>query len=561
MPGTDHYTAHVIARSAAAHGVRHVVISPGSRSAPLVRAFHDQPGIACHVVIDERSAGFIALGMADRSGTPVALICTSGSAVLNHAPAVAEAFYRRIPLLVLSADRPEEWVDQGEGQTIRQRGALSAHVRYEGQLPRSVQDDLARHHADRLVQEALEACTGMPNGPVHLNVPFTEPLYGASPGALPEPYQRVPTLVERLLPEEVLTNMLTEAAACERVLVLAGQGAPEPSLLDALVRLAQLPQVVVLSEATSNLDHPDLHGCIDRTLPGVDPEVARPDLLITFGGDVVSKRIKERLREWRPDRHWHLDPAGEPRDTYQCLTRTVAVAPTYFLTWLAGSLDPVASGYGDAWRSWGASTTSRHEQLLADAPFCDLVVFQALMDRLKPGMEVHLANSTPVRYAQLFDRPQEVRWHANRGTSGIDGCTSTALGSAFIAGRPTLLITGDVAFLYDSNAFWNGLATPGSKVVVIDNGGGNIFRYIPGPDRDKDLLPYFETPHGRDPLALAGHYGLATYEAFDRTSLQQGLEQLFRDHDRPAVLVVRTDPGVSPRVLRAYFEGLAGDRG
>ncbi|MCB0778543.1 MAG: 2-succinyl-5-enolpyruvyl-6-hydroxy-3-cyclohexene-1-carboxylate synthase, partial [Flavobacteriales bacterium] len=134
------------------------------------------------------------------------LICTSGSAVLNHAPAVAEAFYRRIPLLVLSADRPEEWVDQGEGQTIRQRGALSAHVRYEGQLPRSVQDDLARHHADRLVQEALEACTGMPNGPVHLNVPFTEPLYGTSPGALPEPHQRIPTLVERLLPEEVLTN-------------------------------------------------------------------------------------------------------------------------------------------------------------------------------------------------------------------------------------------------------------------------------------------------------------------------------------------------------------------
>ena len=560
MSTTDHYTAHAIARAAAMQGVRHAVISPGSRSAPLVRAFHDQPGIACHVVIDERSAGFIALGMADTTGTPVVLICTSGSAVLNYAPAVAEAFYRRVPLLVLSADRPEEWVDQGEGQTIRQRGVLAPHVRFHAQLPRAVHDPLARSHADRLVQEALEACAARPRGPVHLNVPFAEPLYGTTTRDHPAPVLRRSTPVATTLPEGSRADLLAEADGCGRILVLVGHGHPDAALQEQLVRLARLPQVAVLTEATSNLDHPDLHGCIDRSLPGADQELHAPDLLITCGGEVVSKRIKERLRTWRPRHHWHVDASGEPRDTYQGLTRTIAVTPDDLVAWLAGALRPEPSGYADAWRTLGSETRERHLRHLAEAPFSDLVVFRELMRHVRAGMDVHLANSTPVRYAQLFDRPEGVRWYANRGTSGIDGCTSTAVGAAFTSGRPTLLVTGDVAFLYDANAFWNGLSGPGLRVVVIDNGGGNIFRYIPGPDSDPELLPYFESPHGRDPLALARLHGLSTYEAYDEVSLRHGLEQLLQPHDGPAVLVVRTDARTSPQVLRDHFAALAGDR-
>src|SRR5436190_15537360 len=175
MLTSDHYAAAELARLSAAKGIRHVVISPGSRSAPLVRAFHAEGNIQCLQVIDERSAGFFALGMAQQLHAPVALICTSGSAVLNYGPSIAEAFYQRIPLLVITADRPEEWVDQGEGQAIRQQGVLSLHMKRSVQLPRNAGDDLSRWHCGRLINEAIDATLLPVPGPVHVNVPFAEP--------------------------------------------------------------------------------------------------------------------------------------------------------------------------------------------------------------------------------------------------------------------------------------------------------------------------------------------------------------------------------------------------
>jgi 2-succinyl-5-enolpyruvyl-6-hydroxy-3-cyclohexene-1-carboxylate synthase len=179
-----------------------------------------------------------------------------------------------------------------------------------------------------------------------------------------------------------------------------------------------------------------------------------------------------------------------------------------------------------------------------------------LNDRISGESDIQLANSTPARYAQLFDRTRGHHWYGNRGTSGIDGCTSTAMGAAFASKKPTTLITGDTAFCYDSNAFWNEHLSPLLKIIVIGNGGGNIFRFIEGPDKDPELLPWFEAPHTRSIEKLAKSYDLPYFHAQDQASLEAGLDKLYAAHERPAVLHVTTDPVISPKVLRDYFKQL-----
>jgi 2-succinyl-5-enolpyruvyl-6-hydroxy-3-cyclohexene-1-carboxylate synthase len=558
MRTSDHFAAAELARLCAAKGVRHAVISPGSRSAPLVIAFNAQEKIQCLQVIDERSAAFFALGMAQQLHAPVALICTSGSAVLNYGPAIAEAFYQRVPLLVITGDRPEEWVDQGEGQAIRQQGVLALHMKRSVQLPRYANDDLARWHCGRLINEAIDATLLPVPGPVHVNVPFAEPLYGTTE-AVGETRFIAPVMTESFILPEHARWLIGQLSACKKVMVLAGQGIWSDGLRKQLAQLASLPQVTVMTEATSNLDDAAFITTIDRTIEAVTDQNEndlKPDLLITFGGAIVSKRIKGILRKWKPAQHWNVDLGQRHYDTYQSLTHDIAVSPEVFFAQLSGSAIASESIYRDAWRMVDERIAKAHIRTLVEAPFCDLTVFEQLLQGIPENSDVHLANSTTARYAQLFERTRGQRWFSNRGTSGIDGCTSTAVGAAFAKQRTTTLITGDTAFLYDSNAIWNAHLSPHLRIIVIDNGGGNIFRYIEGPDKDPELLSWFEAPHGRDPMKLATSFDLPCYEAKDMASLKTGLEQLYQTHEKPAVLVVRTDAEVSPKVLREYFKKL-----
>lgn len=558
MATSDHFAAAELARLCYAKGVRHAVISPGSRSAPLVIAFNQQEGMRCLQVVDERSAAFFALGMAQQLHAPVALICTSGSAVLNYGPAIAEAFYQRVPLLVITADRPEEWVDQGEGQAIRQQGVLALHMKRSVQLPRNPTDDLARWHCGRLINEAVDATLLPVPGPVHVNVPFAEPLYGTISS---EGTARLiaPVMTEPFILPDHARWLIGQVSGCKKVLVLAGQGLWSEGLKAQLQRLASLPQVSVHTEATSNLEDPAFIGCIDRAIEGVNEgneADLKPDLLITFGGAIVSKRVKTLLRKWRPAQHWNVDAGQRHYDTYQSLTHDIGVSPEIFFAQIMNGAQPAESIYGEAWRMVDQRTRGLHNRIIASSPFCDLTVFNTLNDRIPGDSDVHVANSTPSRYVQLFDRVRGIRWFSNRGTSGIDGCTSTAVGAAFASQNTTTLITGDTAFCYDSNAFWNDHLSPHLKVIVIDNGGGNIFRYIDGPDKEPELLKWFEAPHGRNIEKLLKSYDLPYYHAKDQASLEVGLDKLYAAHERPALLHITTDPLTSPKVLRDYFNQL-----
>lgn len=567
MPTSDHFAAAELARLCAEKGIRYAVISPGSRSAPLVIAFKARTEIECVQVIDERSAAFFAMGMAQQLHAPVVLICTSGSAVLNYGPAIAEAFYQRIPLLLITADRPEEWVDQGEGQAIRQHEVLALHMKRNVQLPRLLTDELARWNCGRLINEAIDHTLIQVPGPVHVNVPFSEPLYG--------------TVAETTRPARVIAQIMTESfvlpeharwliqqlATKKKILILAGQGVWSDGMKKQLRQLASLPQISVHTEATSNLDDDAFITGIDRVIEAVNESNSYalcPELLVSFGGAIVSKRVKTLLRQWAPEQHWHIDQGQRHFDTYQSLTHDIAVSPEVFFAQVSDTVRSImehlkmpveitTDSYSACWNALDEVTTGSHYNVLAKAPFCDLTVFHAIMERIPKGSDVHLANSTPARYAQLFERRNKHRYFSNRGTSGIDGCTSTAIGAAFATKRPTTLITGDVAFCYDSNAFWNEQMSKELRVIVIDNGGGNIFRYIDGPDKDPELLRWFESPHKRDIEALVKSYGLPYYFANDHTTLMTAIDAFYATHDAPAVLHVRTDAEISPKVLRAYF--------
>lgn len=558
MATSDHFAAAELARLCHAKGVRHAVISPGSRSAPLVIAFNRQEGMQCLQVIDERSAAFFALGMAQQLHAPVALISTSGSAVLNYGPAIAEAFYQRVPLLVITADRPEEWVDQGEGQAIRQHGVLALHMKRSVQLPRNPADDLGRWHCGRLINEAIDATLLPVPGPVHVNVPFAEPLYGST--SKQESSRLIaPVMTEPFILPDHARWLIGQVSACKKVLVLAGQGLWSDGLKAQLHRLASLPQVSVHTEATSNLEDSSFISCIDRAIEGVnDTNEAdlKPDLLITFGGAIVSKRVKTLLRKWRPAQHWNVDVGQRHYDTYQSLTHDIAVNPEIFFAQVMNGAQGNESIYGEAWRMVDERTRGQHHRFVGSAPFCDLTVFSTLNDRIPGDSDVHLSNSTPARYAQLFDRVRGIRWFSNRGTSGIDGCSSTAVGAAFASEKTTTLITGDTAFCYDSNAFWNEHLSPHLKIIVIDNGGGNIFRYIEGPDKAPELLKWFEAPHKRSIEKLVKSYDLPYFHANDEATLEAGLDKLYAVHDRPAVLRITTNALTSPKVLRDYFKQL-----
>jgi len=560
MPTSDRSAAAELARLCAAKGVTYAVISPGSRNAPLVIAFNQQEEIQCLQVIDERSAGFFALGMAQQLHAPVALICTSGSAVLNYGPAIAEAFYQRIPLLVISADRPEEWVDQGEGQAIRQNGVLALHTKRSIQLPRATEDELSKWNCGRLINEAIDATVLPVPGPVHVNVPFVEPLYGTTE-VVGTSRIIAPVMTESFILPDHARWLIGQLSACKKVMVLAGQGIWSEGLKKQLMQLAALPQVTVHTEATSNLDDPSFITCIDRTITAVDDKNEKdllPDLLITFGGAIVSKRIKTLLRKWNPAQHWNIDAEQRHFDTYQSLSHDIAVSPEIFFAQLVPSMVGNESFYGEAWRMVDVRTRGLHNKVIAAAPFCDLSVFNVLVDRIPGGSDVHLANSTPARYAQLFDRVRDIRWFSNRGTSGIDGCTSTAVGATFASKKTTTLITGDTAFCYDSNAFWNNHLSEHLRVIVVDNGGGNIFRVIEGPDKDPELLKWFEAPHTRNIEQLVNSFGLPYFYADDQKGLLERMDELYADHGKPAVLHIKTDGELSPKVLREYFIKLKG---
>jgi 2-succinyl-5-enolpyruvyl-6-hydroxy-3-cyclohexene-1-carboxylate synthase len=556
---SDKKTVKALVDVCQAHGLTDVVLSPGSRNAPLIITFTNTESFRCHPVVDERSAGFFALGIAQQTRKPVALVCTSGTAVLNYAPAIAEAYYQNLPLIVITADRPEEWIDQADGQTIRQKGVFGNFIKYQCSLPVDVNTTQDEWYINRVVNEAFVAAVDALNGPVHINVPLREPLYGRTVHS-----QKSVRLIKKhkslgCLPQQLMDELSEVWKGHERIMILVGMRYPDSELLDVLEQFSDSDRVVVLTETLSNCYSEKFVRCIDRVVSSIrDEDLAlfKPDILITMDGLLVSKMLKTFLRQNAPREHWHISEGGSAPDSYQGLTKVIKGQPVETLRHLMPLLQPVKCRFRETWMKRVSLLSSIHEEYLKKLLWSDMRVFEVITNQLPRPVNLQLGNSTPVRYMQLFEGFNEVYSFSNRGTSGIDGSVSTAVGAAFATDRLTLLLVGDLSFFYDSNGLWNKRLMPNLKVIVINNSGGGIFRFLQGSAEADELEEFFATSHQMSAEHVARQYSLPYRQCNNEQEFAEGLIQLFEPNDKAFILEVMTPMKDNARILRDYFATL-----
>ena len=535
-----------------AKGVHDIIISPGSRNAPLTIGFTNNPKFRCYSIADERCAAFFALGIAQQTQKPVAVVCTSGSALLNYYPALAEAFYSQIPFIVISADRPSDKIDIGDGQTIRQKNVFQNHSLFNANLAEEASED-----NDLLINEAINVAVAQ-KGPVHINVPFEEPLYETTNKLSVDCNTNDTFKINNFVSQDDIVTFSNLWNQSNKILIIVGVNLPNTIEQKWIDLLATFPSVVVLTETTSNLHHPSFINTIDTLITpfGSNEFVElQPRILITFGGMIVSKRVKSFLRKYKPNHYWHIDEL-RAYNTFGTLTKHFIVHPNQFFKQFLPFVKLVKSNYKATFEAIHQERKIKHQEYLSKIKFSDLKAFECILSNLPKHIQLQISNSSPIRYAQLFSIDTTIEVFCNRGTSGIDGSTSTAIGAAVGNKKPTVLITGDVGFLYDSNALWNNYIPKNFKIILINNGGGGIFRILPGHEETETFNTFFETSHCLTAEHLAKMYQFDYVTASDETTLSNGLKQLFKNNDKPAIVEVFTPTRENNKLLLDYFEAL-----
>ncbi|MCA0364866.1 MAG: 2-succinyl-5-enolpyruvyl-6-hydroxy-3-cyclohexene-1-carboxylic-acid synthase [Bacteroidetes bacterium] len=546
-------------------GIEDVIICPGSRSAAITLAFNRNPEIRTKVIADERSAAFYGLGMALETGKTVALVCTSGSAALNFAPAVSEAFFQEIPMLVLTADRPPEWIHQYDGQTIFQKDIYGKHVKKAFELPVDYSHPDARWQIERIFNEAIDLSQAAPKGPVHINVPIREPFY-------PEDYEEYEfgsnkkhirrVAHQAIINPEDWADLLEIWRNADGIMVAVGQNSQD--LEEELSELSEGQNVVVVADVIANIQVPEVIRCHDLFLPKISEPTFNPDLLLTFGKSFISKSLKQFLRKHKPKYHFHIQENPELIDPLQSMTHKIEVNAKYFLKEVAETLDfeKFKEGEEDTeesdfklnWQNAELSARKYIHRSVFVEDFAEIQATAMIFDALPEYSGLHLGNSMPVRYANylsvLLDKNQKVS--CNRGTSGIDGIVSTALGQAAKYEGIYTCILGDVSFFYDSNALYiNGLSA-NFRCVVINNGGGNIFRLIDGPSKQPELEEFFVTSQKRNAGSICAETGIKYFRASNQLELSEILKVFFEKSDTPKLLEVFTDGETDATIFKSF---------
>jgi len=538
------------------HGVRKVIIAPGSRNAPLILAFTAHPGLECLSITDERSAAYFAAGIAQHSGDAVALVCTSGTAVLNFAPAIAEAYYQNLPLIVITADRAAETIDQADGQTIRQSNVYSNYIKTCIELPVETVQAVDLEFSDRHVSQAIDIALTAPYGPVQINVPLREPIYAALPDQHSYPKIIKSVAADISLSSESLTKLSKSWLSYTKKLIVVGVQ-PENAQLNELVnRLANEPDVVVIGENLSNISGRNIICRPEVLFASLSPEekvMFQPELLITIGHSAISKQMKLFLKEFQSVEHWQFESSLPYADTYKCLT---AILPGSFITTLGSMpLGKTTSGFAAVYSQQMATISKRHDAFVENAPLSDMSAVTNLLKLVPAHTVMQLANSTSVRWTQLFPTRSDLSYYCNRGTSGIDGSLSTAAGFAYSSKQNTLFLTGDLSFIYDSNGMWNNYLGGNFKVVVMNNNGGNIFRFIGDPQLMKSCETFFTTPHHVNIKSLVEAYGLKYIACHTDAEQVEALTELFAS-DQAAVLEIFTDADLNTANYKGYFKNI-----
>ncbi len=537
-------------------GIENVVISPGSRNAPLILGFANIPYFKCFSIVDERCAAHVALGMAQQLRKPVAMICTSGSALLNYYPAIAEAFYSEIPLIVISADRPVHKIDIADGQTIRQQHVFSNHILEEVQLePIMVTDNSAAIvlNEDKL-NLAINAAISS-SGPVHINIPFEEPLYEM----VDEAQISVNSTTNEIAPiKGGIDNFIGDYLRSSRKLVIISTLYKDSLSTQDLDLLLSDPSVLVMSEVSANVIHPRVIWSIDTLIAPMESDSSQiqqlnPDLVITMGGMIVSKKIKQFLRKVKGLMHYHV---GENKayDTFFALKGHVELPPSEVIELLPKHYQN--SNYQSFWISSFNTKLKSRTIYLNQIQWSDLKAFELIFKDMPAHRLLQLGNSSTIRYAQLFPMDDSHVIFSNRGTSGIDGCTSTAIGAAMKSDLPCILITGDISFFYDSNALWNNYIPKNFKIILINNSGGGIFRILPGHRDSAEFDTFFETKHDLDASHLCNMFNFEYHRVEGESAFAKAYSNFMNNNDSPQLIEICTPSEVNETVLLDYFKFL-----
>ena len=529
--------------------IQTVVISPGSRNAPLTIGFSNHEDFETLSIVDERCAAFFALGIAQQKQKPVALVCTSGSALLNYYPAIAEAYYSQIPIVVISADRPSHFIDIGDGQTIRQENVFHNHILFSA--------NLKENDFDKNSEKLSKAFSLLHKikGPIHINAPFDEPLYETVSKMRDFSFKIEKSDTESNIDYNNLAQLWNSAS---KKMILVGVHYPNKKLELLLDKVADDPSVLVLTETTSNLNNKRFINSIDNLIFNLTQEEfasLQPDILLTFGGLIVSKKIKKFLREYSPSEHWHVNEL-RAFDTYHVLSKHIKIdSYSFFENFHKLVIHNTKSNYESDWTHHKKLIREKHNNYIKKAPYSDLKVFDLILKVIPDFSEVQFSNSAIIRYSQLFEMNSTITVFCNRGTSGIDGSTSTALGAAYATQKSTTLVTGDLSFFYDSNALWNNYIPKDVRIIIINNSGGGIFKIIPGPKKSS-ALEYFETPHCLTAEHLSLMFGFEYSTAHNLKTLQQKVVNFYDTSDKPKILEIFTPSDQNDLVLKAYINNL-----
>lgn len=540
-------------------GMEHIVISPGSRNAPLTISFARNKKIKTTVIVDERSAGFFALGIAQQTRKVVGLLCTSGSALLNYAPAVSEAYHQGIPLLVISADRPSQWVGQDDSQTIKQDNIFQNIVKASYNLPDCQTDSGLSIFFNRMCNEAFMKIYELKNGPVHINYPLNEPLYDFK-----EQSGKQERIIQQINPDSrIADDDLQYLKSCvqenKKILIVASLYYPNRDLNDALNHLSKQNNIVVISETVSNISGKDILPSIDKLITTIkedEKEDFKPDLIINFGGPIISKMLKQFIRDNKPENHWYIAQEDKFVDTFLALSLHINLKPEDIFPLLSVDLKASDSSYKLLWHNRDASVNILHNKYIGNINWSDMQAFNLIFKSLPDNINLHLANSSVVRYAQLFRTSNVMQINSNRGVSGIDGCTSTALGASYVNNKLTCLITGDLSFFYDSNAMWNKYIKANFRIIVINNSGGGIFRFIPGSSDVDELEEYFEHVQDYSIDKIAETFGFDYLRADNKEQLDIALSEFYEQGEKAKILEIKTPRKLNSQVLKNYFISL-----
>ena len=470
-------------------GVTHWAVSPGSRNAPIVAGLIRHGGFQLHSFPDERSAAFAALGMSQGRGFTCGVICTSGTASLNLYPAICEAYYQRVPLLAITADRPAELIDQWDGQVIHQKNLFEKHILASYETPQDLHETELNQELDSIVRAAVKRSLQPDKGPVHINIPLKDPIYKNSqqifkhiPGIQPLVFLR--NAFPKAIPSEIQERLKN----ARKILFLSGQNLPDAGLMMAARHVAA--KFPLIEDITANLGGAGLKR-IDNAMHLQAPDAAlAPDCLITFGLSVLSKPLKKFIQQHPPAFHLHLSTGGftgEPAEILDYLHNTLKANKIYLSQWQ----------YYANYNPW--------IHFSKDAEYHFVKTF---LQSCTPADCIHLGNSMTVRYASLSGECNGLIF-CNRGTSGIDGSLSTAVGYALAyPEKQVYCLLGDISFFYDVNGLWTDTLPTNLGIIVQNNFGGAIFNKIEGPNEVPDLMPWIATPHRRSAAAVASDFNI-----------------------------------------------------